>query len=178
MKKKTVPVEPTPIVVAKKKKRKIKKIVVKPPIAITPPPAAPIQELPIVQNPVDVTPPPELRIDNQVKIRPDIISFYGTPIRNTFMNNQWYFSLEDILKVAKIVDPTKFLIELKNLDSLKEKYYNLVETFSYYEGDSPIIIPIVNYQNFMEILPSVRSLDFYVPGPFPEWLKNMANRQF
>lgn len=110
------------------------------------------------------------------KIRPEYISFYGHNIRNTFMNNQWYFSLEDVLKIAKVVDPTKFLVELKNQDSLKDRYYNLIETFSYYENDNPIIIPIVNYQNFMEILPSIRSKNYFIPGPFPEWLKNMANR--
>ena len=114
----------------------------------------------------------------ETKIRPEIISFYGHEIRNTFMNNQWYFSLEDILKVASVVDPTKFLIELKSLDTLKVRYYQLIETFSYYEGTNPIIIPVVNFQNFMEILPSVRSKEYFMPGPFPDWLKDMANRKF
>jgi hypothetical protein len=156
---KTKIIEEVPVI-KKKKKRKVRKVIVTPPVVVSPP----IVEIPVAEN--------------TEKIRPDIISFYGHNIRNTFMNNQWYFSLEDILKVAKIVDPTKFLIDLKNQDSLKEKYYDLVETFSYYEGDSPIIIPIVNYQNFMEILPTVRSLEYFMPGPFPEWLKNMANRKF
>jgi hypothetical protein len=113
---------------------------------------------------------------NNLPTRPETLSFYGHTIRNTFMNNQWYFSLEDLLRVANIVDPTKFLINLKNTDNLKDRYYSLVETFSYYEGDSPIIIPIVNYQNFMELLPSIRAMDFFMPGPLPDWLKNMANR--
>lgn len=162
MKKKTPEVIPTPAI--KKKKKKITKEVVDTPIIVTPIPVEP----PIVEN----------KVENTDKIRPDVVSFYGHTIRNTFMNNQWYFSLEDILRIAKVVDPTKFLIDLKNQESLKEKYYTLIETFSYYEGDSPIIIPIVNYQNFMEILPTIRDLEYFMPGPFPEWLKNMANRKF
>ena len=154
MKKKAVEVLPQPVI--KKKKKKIKKDIIAPPVEVV------------------ATP----RVETTDKIRPDIVSFYGHNIRNTFMNNQWYFSLEDILRIAKVVDPTKFLIDLKNQESLKEKYYTLVETFSYYEGDSPIIIPIVNYQNFMEVLPTIRDLEYSMPGPFPEWLKNMANRKF
>jgi hypothetical protein len=113
-----------------------------------------------------------------IKKNPEVVSFYGHPIRNTFINSQWYFSLEDILKVADVIDPTKFLIELKNHPNLKDEYYNLVETFSYYKGDSPIIIPIVNYQNFIKILPLIRTMKHLIPGPFPEWLKNTAQRQF
>jgi hypothetical protein len=132
-------------------------------------------------KPIDTTKTEEISVTpkiNDTKIRPVIISFYGNSIRNTFMNNQWYFSLEDILRVAKVIDPTKFLVDLKNHDTLKNEYYNLVETFSYYEGDNPIIIPIVNYQNFTRILPTIRAMEYFMPGPFPEWLKNMAHRNF
>ncbi|MFA6007394.1 MAG: hypothetical protein WC784_01980 [Candidatus Shapirobacteria bacterium] len=152
----------TPIVEIKKKKvKKIKKKVLTPQIIVET-----VVEAPVVKKTIET------------KIHPELVTFYGNSIRNTFMNNQWYFSLEDILKVAKVVDPTKMLIELKNLESIKDKYYHLVETFSYYEGDSPIIIPVVNYQNFMEILPSIRQMAYFMPGPFPDWLKNAANRKF
>lgn len=155
---------PPIIPVVKKKIKKVKKIKKK----ISPPE---ILVETVIEKPVT-------KVNPETKIRPDQLSFYGHSIRNTFMNNQWYFSLEDILKIAKVVDPTKLLVDLKNQDSLKDRYYNLVETYSYYEGDSPIVIPIVNYQNFMEILPTIRSLEYFMPGPFPEWLKNMANRKF
>jgi len=94
------------------------------------------------------------------------------------MNNQWFFSLEDILKIVDVVDPTKFLIDLKNHELLKEKYYQLVETFSYYEEDNPIIIPVANYQSFIQILPVLRQMKLSFPGPFPEWLQQVANRKF
>lgn len=132
--------------------------------------APPVSEI-IIETPI-------IKKEENNKIRPEIVSFYGNSIRNTFMNNQWYFSLEDILRVAKVVDPTKFLIDLKNREGIKDEYYNLIETFSYYEGGSPIIIPIVNFQNFMHILPTIRNMDHFMPGPFPDWLKNMANRKF
>ncbi len=125
-----------------------------------------------------VTLPAKVNIPASEKIRPDSIVFYGYQIRTTFMNNQWFFSLEDILKIVGVVDPTRFLIDLKNLESLKDKYYQLVETFSYYEGNSPIIIPVVNFQNFMVMLPALREKDLSFPGPFPDWLREVANRKF
>ncbi|MFA7301584.1 MAG: hypothetical protein WC069_04695 [Candidatus Shapirobacteria bacterium] len=128
---------------------------------------------PVVAPPVEVKSP--VNVD---KSRPIIITFYGHDIRNTFMNNQWFFSLEDILKIVEVVNPTKFLIDLKNHEALKDRYYQLVETFSYYEGDSPIIIPVTNYQNFIEILPHLRQMNLSFPGPFPDWLKQVANRKF
>lgn len=155
--------QPTEIVLTKKKK--LKKII---------PKTTNIESIETIKT-EEITVTPKI---NDTKIRPEIISFYGNSIRNTFMNNQWYFSLEDILRVAKVVDPTKFLVELKNHDTLQNEYYNLVETFSYYEEDNPIIIPVINYQNFIRILPTIRAVEYFMPGPFPEWLKNMAHRKF
>ncbi|MBP9817221.1 hypothetical protein KBC75_00505 [Candidatus Shapirobacteria bacterium] len=136
-----------------------------------------------VVKPVDVVKVEEVvlevkKVEPVVKIKPDLVSFYSNNIRCTFMNNQWYFSLEDILKVAKVVDPTKMLIELKNLESMKDRYYHMVETFSYYDEVNPVVIPIVNYQSFVSILPAIREMSYGVPGPFPEWLRSMANRKF
>lgn len=147
---------PSPPIEIKTKKKKFKKKTIVAPIAP-----------PVVEKPIVVE-----------QTRPSIVTFYGNSIRNTFMNNQWFFSLEDILKIVNVVDPTKLLIELKNHEDLKDKYYQLVETFSYYEGDSPIIIPVSNYQNFMQILPTLRQMDLFFPGPFPDWLEQVANRKF
>ena len=148
---------------------------------ISPPPIPKVKKIKkkvVVPTPV-VVPPVEIKNPvNVEKIRPTTITFYGHEIRNTFMNNQWFFSLEDILKIVAVVDPTKFLIDLKNHDDLKDKYYQLVETFSYYEGESPIIIPVANYQNFMQIMPVLRQMNLFFPGPFPEWLMQVANRKF
>lgn len=155
--------QPTEIALTKKKK--LKKII---------PKTTNIESIETIKT-EEITVTPKI---NDTKIRPEIISFYGNSIRNTFMNNQWYFSLEDILRVAKVVDPTKFLVELKNHDTLQNEYYHLVETFSYYEEDNPIIIPVINYQNFIRILPTIRAVEYFMPGPFPEWLKNMAHRKF
>lgn len=153
----------------KKKLKKRKKIV-----TLTPP------DVELTKDTVEII--EETKVDTpsttKEKILPQVVSFYGQDIRHIFMNNQWYFSLEDILRIAKVVDPTKLLIDLKNHELLKENYYQLVESFSYYENDNPIVIPIVNYQNFLEILPFIRSFEYFLPGPFPDWLKNMANRSF
>lgn len=148
-----------PVIKVEKIKKKIKKKIIAPTPVVVPP----VQ----VKSPVIVE-----------KNRPIVITFYGHDIRNTFMNNQWFFSLEDILKIVAVVNPTKFLIDLKNHEALKDRYYQLVETFSYYEGDSPIIIPVTNYQNFIEILPYLRQMNLSFPGPFPDWLRQVANRKF
>ena len=158
---------PTEIVLAKKKKLKKRTPAI-------PPEKTDIETITTIKT-EEISVIPKV---NDTKIRPEIVSFYGNSIRNTFMNNQWYFSLEDILRVAKVIDPTKFLIDLKNHHTLQNEYYNLVETFSYYEEDNPIVIPIVNYQNFIKILPTIRAMEYFMPGPFPEWLKNMAHRKF
>lgn len=120
----------------------------------------------------------EVSKKSETQNTPDVISFYSHNIRFVYTSNQWYFCLEDILKVANVVDPTKFLIDLKNQTDLKDNYYQFVDSFSYHENDNPIIIPIVNYQSFIQLLPYIRQIGSTIPGPFPEWLKNMASRSF
>jgi len=164
MKKKTKVTPPVAAIAPKKKLKKVKKIKKK--IIIPQITVETVIDTPLIKK--------NLNSSN----RPDEVTFYGHSIRHTFMNNQWYFSLEDLLKVVDVIDPTKFLIDLKNHESLKDKYYQLIETFSYYEGDSPIIIPVINYQNFLEIFPSLREMNLFFPGPFPDWLKDAANRKF
>lgn len=165
-------IENTPVVNTKNKlkKKKIKKI--------SPP-------NPITENPVIVVEPDKIeipKIENEHKkddkIKPETVIFYGHNIRSIYMNSQWYFSLEDILKICNIVDPTKFLVDLKNQTDLKDEYYKIVETFSYYENDNPIIIAVVKYQSFIQLLPHIRQTGSVLPGPFPDWLKNTANRSF
>ncbi len=152
------PIDTTPKKIIKKKKKKI--VVPVAPVPESQPPQV-AETKPVVEN-----------------TRPLVVTFYGHSIRNTFMNNQWFFSLEDILKIVGVVDPTKFLIDLKNHESIKDKYYQLVESFSYYEGNSPIIIPVANFQNFIQIMPVLRQLNVSFPGPFPDWLREVANRKF
>jgi hypothetical protein len=144
-------------------KKKIKKVVKK---------IIPEIILPIVKA------EPQKTSEDENKIKPSVSVFYGHNIRSTYMNNQWYFSLEDILKLCDIIDPTKFLIDLKNQPEVKDIYYQIVETFSYYENSNPIIIPVVNFQSFTQLLPHIRLTGSTLPGPFPEWLENMANRSF
>lgn len=162
----------TPVVVVPKKVSskpapiKTPKIVASKPVdPVLPPPSAPIEEV-----------KPEIIQPQETQNPLNIVSFYGHHIRSVYTKNQWYFCLEDILKVANVIDPTKFLIDLKNQTDLKDNYYQLVDSFSYQENNNPIIIPVVNYQSFIQVLPFIRQIGSIIPGPFPEWLKNMANR--
>ena len=152
----------TPPVVKKiKKKHHVKQIVPEKPIIITPV----VEEI-----------KPQVVQKEDLKNQPEIIRFYGHNIRSIYTKNQWYFCIEDILKISNVVDPTKFLINLKNQTDLKDNYYQLVDSFSYQENGNPIIIPIINYQSFIQLLPYIRQIGSTIPGPFPDWLQNMANR--
>lgn len=135
---------------------------------VIPVPPQPVVEE--IKTEVVQTTPPQTPIN--------LISFYGHNIRSVYTKNQWYFCFEDILKIANVIDPTKFLIDLKNQTELKDNYYQFVDSFSYQENNNPIVIPVINFQSFINLLPYIRQIGSVIPGPFPEWLKNMANRSF
>ena len=95
-----------------------------------------------------LTPPAPVEQSQPVaKNRPETVVFYGHNIRRIPIDRQWFFSIEDILKVAYVVNPVKFIISLKNHDSLNDRYFQLVETYSYYEEGNPVVLPIVSYQS-------------------------------
>ncbi len=159
---------PAPIITSKPIKKSLPKVQ-----PVVKPEPEPIQ---IAKSIVES--PPEPIKPNPPTDKPRSVSFYSRDIRCIFVHNQWYFSLEDIIKLADAIDPTKFLIELKNQPELKDKYFKIVESYSYTENSNPMVISVVNYQGFMEVLPSIRNLGYLLPGPFPQWLQNMANQQF
>lgn len=107
--------------------------------------------------------PPAVKKDAGVT---QTVTFYGNAIRKWHVDDVWYFSLLDILTMAKVLNPLAYLSELKTNEKTKELISKNTKTIA--------AEACVSYPQFMQLLPILRSKDCVFPGPFPEWLADTA----
>lgn len=104
------------------------------------------------------------------------ITFYGSAIRKWHIDTAWYFSLTDILTIAKIIDISAYINELQQNETTSKTLLQNSKIISLPKDDgTEEKVLCVTYENFMQILPILRSKESTFPGPFPDWLADIAN---
>jgi len=91
--------------------------------------------------------------------------FYGQPIRKFSVDTIWWFCLEDILTLTKMIDIPPFIKSLKDNEAFSDTIQSI-------DGETPL--ECITYEGFLALLPLIRETDALIPGPFPDWLKQNA----
>jgi hypothetical protein len=93
--------------------------------------------------------------------------FRGCKIRKFYKDEQWYFSIIDILTTAKVINPEQHLLTIKQSMDANKIPSSIIELFS----ES---IECVTYDGFMRLLPIMRANETNFSGPFPDWLRSIS----
>lgn len=102
-------------------------------------------------------------------------TFYGTVVRKFNKEGVWYFSLLDILPIAKTIYPVAYLEELKNDPEGKKILSENIVIFTHVVNEeNSQRLECVSYETFMLLLPIMRKKDSVFPGPFPGWLQERS----
>jgi len=145
-------------------------------------------EPPIAPAPTTATLPPATAEEEQAETHqetstepdrsrqdPQTVTFYGFQVRK-FHDGGWYFSLLDILTLARIILPPEYLHTIKQKPEAETILKDSIKVFTYAKDPETLErVEAISYEGFMKLLPIMRSQQTIFPGPFPEWLQNMAN---
>jgi len=108
---------------------------------------------------------------------PQTVTFYGFEVRK-FYEDDWYFSILDILALARVILPAQYLHTIKQKPEAEAILNESTKIFSYAKDPETIErVESITYDGFMKILPIMRSQQTIFPGPFPDWLHNMSTIQ-
>lgn len=102
------------------------------------------------------------------------VTFYGQSIRKWHVNNTWYFSLVDIITITKVIDPLAYIQALEQNEKTKEIFTHNTLPITMTHDEKKETHTCVTYENFIQLLPILRSDACVFPGPFPDWLQDIA----
>ncbi|KKQ25051.1 MAG: hypothetical protein US40_C0004G0089 [Candidatus Roizmanbacteria bacterium GW2011_GWC2_37_13] len=97
--------------------------------------------------------------------------FYGYNIRRLYVDDHWYFFLEDVLAVGGRLGLEEILAKLKDSKEYKDSFQKYVLSLKTVVDNEVKIVDCIDAEGFLWILPQVRSDKRVFPGPFPDWLK-------
>lgn len=100
------------------------------------------------------------------------LTYYEFTIRRYYLDNCWYFSIEDLLPLAQYFEPHEDMEKLKKNDEFKKTFDKVVKEIK----DSNYIVECLSFDGFMILLPMLRGENHIFPGPMPGWLE--ANSRF
>ncbi len=99
-----------------------------------------------------------------------VSTFWSKPINRYYINDQWYFSLEDIIKVIEALEYNQIIEKLKKDEELNSVFQPL----KIIENNQEKIIDLISVDGFLKILPFLQKMEKIPPGPFLGWLKQTA----
>ncbi len=112
--------------------------------------------------------------NKQITSSYQVLTFYSKDIRRAYREGVWYFALEDILYIASIDDPESFLVSLKEKPSIKKTLEDAVTKINFLDEEGEKTVNCITYDGFMTLLPVIRENGYMLPGPFPDWLKDIS----
>jgi hypothetical protein len=109
------------------------------------------------------TPQKEIKGKSVAKPKgPFVVTFHGSQVNRFFANSKWYFSVTDLLAMAKTTPP---LEAFENLIK-KEKYKGFEEKIKIFDE-----ISCLSTNNAIELLTATGAT---FPGPIKKWLTNIS----
>lgn len=106
---------------------------------------------------------------------PQLSVFYGQTIRKFYLDDTWFFSILDILTLAKIINPAVYVNEIEQNPEQKKFYSQIIKIIICAKEDgTKENLECVAYDGFIQLLPIMRSKETMFPGPFPEWLQEVS----
>lgn len=105
-------------------------------------------------------------------------TFYGIIVRKFYKEGIWYFSLLDILPIAKTIYPVAYFEELKNDPEGKKILSENIVIFTHViDEENNQRLECISYETFMQLLPIMRKKGSIFPGPFPGWLEERSKEE-
>ena len=103
----------------------------------------------------------------------DLIVFQGNDIRRKLHNNEWYFNIEDIVKVlTDTVNPKQYLKTLRNRD--KELSKGWVQIVTPLEYETAGGLQKLNFSNVEGLFRIIQSIPSKKAEPFKKWLAKVG----
>jgi len=104
--------------------------------------------------------------------------FYGQSIRKFNIDGIWWYSIVDILSFAKIVNIPDYISALKSKLKSSVEQDKVINEVEYSNDGSTEVLECVTYEGFMVLLLLIRQTEVIIPGPFPDWLKNLSEEPY
>jgi hypothetical protein len=106
----------------------------------------------------------------------DIVTFYGKSVRKVYFDNQWYFSLRDIIAITGELNLDADWDKIKKSKNFEDDQSKYIVQLAVTNNDKNETTECIGYEGVIKwLLPLLRDHERYFPGPFPAWLQSIAN---